>query len=45
MALDLHKLEHLIAAARLHLFQQALFTSIRVLEREGGADIEMISGG
>ncbi len=46
MGLDLNKLEHLIAvaeegsitraAARLHLSQQALSTSIRVLEREVG---------
>ncbi|GEB49623.1 MULTISPECIES: LysR substrate-binding domain-containing protein [Streptomyces] len=49
MALDLHKLEHLIAvaeegsltraAARLHLSQQALSTSIRVLEREVGVPL------
>ena len=46
MGLDLNKLDHLIAvaeegsftraAARLHLSQQALSTSIRVLEREVG---------
>ncbi|MFJ6070880.1 LysR substrate-binding domain-containing protein [Streptomyces sp. NPDC093065] len=49
MGLDLHKLEHLIAvaeegsitraAARLHLSQQALSTSIRVLEREVGVPL------
>ncbi|WP_017974766.1 LysR family transcriptional regulator [Actinopolyspora halophila] len=49
MALDLHKLEHLVAvaeegsftraAARLHLSQQALSTSIRALEREVGVDL------
>lgn len=49
MGLDLHKLEHLIAvaedgsftraAARLHLSQQALSTSIRTLEREIGVDL------
>ena len=46
MTLDLHKLSHLIAvaeegsltraAARLHLSQQALSTSVRALEREVG---------
>ncbi|MEU9068563.1 LysR substrate-binding domain-containing protein [Streptomyces sp. NPDC048109] len=49
MGLDLHKLDHLIAvaeehsitraAARLHLSQQALSTSIRVLEREVGVPL------
>ncbi|MCP3822312.1 LysR substrate-binding domain-containing protein [Streptomyces sp. A3M-1-3] len=49
MNLDLHKLDHLIAvaeegsltraAARLHLSQQALSTSIRVLEREVGVPL------
>ena len=49
MGLDLHKLGHLIAvaeegsltraAARLHLSQQALSTSIRVLEREVGVPL------
>ncbi|MEU0440437.1 LysR substrate-binding domain-containing protein [Streptomyces sp. NPDC006186] len=49
MGLDLNKLEHLIAvaeegsitraAARLHLSQQALSTSIRVLEREVGVPL------
>ncbi|TQN27556.1 DNA-binding transcriptional LysR family regulator [Haloactinospora alba] len=49
MSLDLHKLEHLVAvaeegsftraAARLHLSQQALSTSIRALEREVGVDL------
>lgn len=49
MALDLHKLEHLVAVAeegsitraaeRLHLSQQALSTSIRTLEREVGVDL------
>ncbi|MHC5256411.1 LysR family transcriptional regulator [Streptomyces sp. UC4497] len=49
MALDLNKLEHLVAvveegsvtraAARLHLSQQALSTSIRVLEREVGVPL------
>ncbi|MGW2340423.1 LysR substrate-binding domain-containing protein [Streptomyces sp. NPDC001661] len=49
MALDLNKLEHLVAvveegsvtraAARLHLSQQAVSTSIRVLEREVGVPL------
>lgn len=49
MRLDLNKLDHLIAvaeegsvtraAARLHLSQQALSTSIRVLEREVGVPL------
>ncbi|MFA3875764.1 LysR substrate-binding domain-containing protein [Streptomyces sp. MMCC 100] len=49
MGVDLNKLEHLIAvaeegsitraAARLHLSQQALSTSIRVLEREVGVPL------
>lgn len=49
MALDLHKLEHLIAvveegtftraSARLCLTQQALSSSIRALEREVGVDL------
>ncbi len=49
VSLDLNKLEHLIAvaeeysitraAARLHLSQQALSTSIRVLEREVGVPL------
>ncbi|MFJ6691744.1 LysR substrate-binding domain-containing protein [Streptomyces sp. NPDC091294] len=49
MSLDLNKLEHLIAvaeehsitraAARLHLSQQALSASIRVLEREVGVPL------
>ncbi|MDA3625762.1 LysR substrate-binding domain-containing protein [Saccharopolyspora oryzae] len=49
MGLDLHKLGHLVAvaeegsftraAARLHLSQQALSTSIRALEREVGVDL------
>lgn len=49
MALDLYKLEHLIAVAeegaftraaeRLHLSQQALSTSIRSLEREVGVQL------
>ncbi len=49
MNLDLHKLEHLVAvaeersftraAARLHLSQQALSTSVRALEREIGVDL------
>lgn len=49
MLLDLNKLDHLIAvaeegsltraAARLHLSQQALSTSIRVLEREVGVPL------
>lgn len=49
MGLDLNKLEHLIAVAeegsvtraatRLHLSQQALSTSIRVLEREVGVPL------
>ncbi|MEU7040776.1 LysR substrate-binding domain-containing protein [Streptomyces varsoviensis] len=49
MRLDLNKLEHLVAiaeegsltraAARLHLSQQALSASIRVLEREVGVDL------
>ncbi|MFQ6226152.1 LysR substrate-binding domain-containing protein [Nocardia sp. NPDC002869] len=49
MPVDLHKLEHLVtvveegsftrAAARLHLTQQALSTSIRVLEREVGVPL------
>ncbi|GAA3735030.1 LysR substrate-binding domain-containing protein [Streptomyces tremellae] len=49
MGLDLNKLEHLIAvaeegsitraAARLHLSQQALSTSVRVLEREVGVPL------
>ncbi|MHA6803206.1 LysR family transcriptional regulator [Salinifilum ghardaiensis] len=54
MAVDLHKLEHLIAVAeeggftraakRLHLSQQALSTSIRALEREIGVDLLDRSG-
>lgn len=49
MALDLYKLDHLVAvaeegsltraAARLHLSQQALSTSIRTLEREVGVPL------
>lgn len=49
MALDLHKLEHLVAVAeegsftraarRLHISQQALSTSIQVLEREVGVPL------
>ncbi len=49
MRLDLNKLEHLVAiaaegsltraAARLHLSQQALSASIRVLEREVGVEL------
>ncbi|GAA2793387.1 LysR substrate-binding domain-containing protein [Saccharopolyspora taberi] len=49
MAVDLHKLEHLVAvaeegsftraAARLHLSQQALSTSVRALEREVGVEL------
>jgi DNA-binding transcriptional LysR family regulator len=49
MAVDLHKLEHLVAvgeegsltraAARLHLSQQALSASIRTLEREVGVEL------
>ncbi|MGW1680751.1 LysR family transcriptional regulator [Saccharopolyspora sp. NPDC002376] len=49
MGLDLYKLGHLVAvaeegsftraAARLHLSQQALSTSIRALEREVGVDL------
>ncbi|MFE6612600.1 LysR family transcriptional regulator [Amycolatopsis sp. NPDC057786] len=49
MGLDLHKLNHLIAvaeegsftraAARLHLSQQALSTSVRTLEREVGVPL------
>ncbi|MBE9372960.1 LysR family transcriptional regulator [Saccharopolyspora sp. HNM0983] len=55
MGLDLHKLEHLVAvaeegsftraAAREHLSQQALSTSIRALEREVGVDLLDRSGG
>ena len=47
--MDLHKLEHLVAvaeeggftraAAKLHISQQALSTSIRALEREVGVDL------
>lgn len=54
MGLDLHKLDHLIAvaeegsftraAARLHLSQQALSTSIRTLEREVGVALLERSG-
>lgn len=54
MALDLHKLEHLVAVAeegsftraarRLHISQQALSTSIRVLEREVGVPLLDRSG-
>lgn len=54
MAVDLHKLEHLIAVAeeggftraakRLHLSQQALSTSIRALEREIGVHLLDRSG-
>ena len=49
MGLDLRKLEHLVAvaeeggftraAARLHLSQQALSTSVRSLEREVGVPL------
>ncbi|MBB3049210.1 DNA-binding transcriptional LysR family regulator [Prauserella isguenensis] len=49
MGLDLYKLDHLVAvaeegsftraAARLHLSQQALSTSIRALERQVGVDL------
>ncbi|MGW8378296.1 LysR family transcriptional regulator [Streptomyces sp. ODS28] len=55
MGLDLHKLEHLVAvaeegsvtraAARLHLSQQALSTSLRVLEREVGVPLLDRGGG
>ncbi|GAA2614132.1 LysR family transcriptional regulator [Streptomyces axinellae] len=56
MPLDLNKLDHLIAvaeegsltraAARLHLSQQALSTSVRTLEREVGVRLlERTSGG
>lgn len=55
MALDLHKLQHLVAVAeegsftraatRVHLSQQALSTSIRALEREVGVDLLDRSGG
>ncbi|MBA8824752.1 DNA-binding transcriptional LysR family regulator [Saccharopolyspora lacisalsi] len=55
MGLDLRKLEHLLAvaedgtftraAARLHLSQQALSTSIRVLEREVGVTLLDRAGG
>ncbi|AXK35018.1 LysR family transcriptional regulator [Streptomyces armeniacus] len=56
MALDLYKLDHLVAvaeegsvtraAARLHLSQQALSTSVRSLEREVGVPLlERGSGG
>lgn len=56
MVVDLRKLEHLVvvaeegsltrAAARLHLSQQALSTSVRVLEREVGVPLlERIRGG
>ncbi|MHA6798181.1 LysR family transcriptional regulator [Bounagaea algeriensis] len=54
MAVDLHKLDHLIAvveegsftraAARLHLSQQALSTSVRTLEREVGVSLLQRSG-
>lgn len=54
MSLDLHKLHHLVAvseegtftraAARLHLSQQALSTSIRALEREVGVELLDRSG-
>ncbi|KMS85048.1 LysR family transcriptional regulator [Prauserella rugosa] len=49
MGLDLHKLDHLVAvaeegsftraAARLHMSQQALSTSVRTLERQVGVDL------
>lgn len=49
MGLDLYKLDHLVAvaeegsftraAARLHLSQQALSTSVRVLERQVGVEL------
>ncbi|UGY90779.1 LysR substrate-binding domain-containing protein [Streptomyces gobiensis] len=55
MSLDLRKIEHFMAvveelgftpaAARLHLSQQALSTSIRALEREVGVDLLDRSGG